>query len=120
MAPEKEAIVHSAVERCGKRLWAHCYRMTGRRADADDLSQESIARAIGRAGDLDDAAAVEGWLFRIATTVCLDHLRREKRVRAVTELVDPIVFDAIADPPDGADAVLIRREDVPIAIGVAL
>ena len=110
MAPEKDAIVHSAVERCGKRLWAHCYRMTGRRADADDLSQESIARAIGRAADLDDAAAVEGWLFRIATTVCLDHLRREKRVRRATELVDPVAFDAVADAPEAPDTALIRRE----------
>ena len=120
MTPENDAIVHSAVERRGKRLWAHCYRMTGRRADADDLSQESIARAICQAGHLADAAAVEGWLFRIATTVCLDHLRREKRVRRVTELVDPIAFDAVADAPAGADAALIRREDVRLAIAVAL
>src|SRR5436190_11361000 len=120
MVPTRDAIVHSAVERCGKRLWAHCYRMTGRRADADDLSQESIARAIGRAGDLDDAAAVEGWLCRIATTFCLDHLRRDKRVRGVTELVDPIVFEDIADTPDGADVALIRREDVRLAIAAAL
>jgi len=120
MTPTQDAIVHSAVERCGKRLWAHCYRMTGRRVDADDLSQESIARAIARSGDLDDAAAVEGWLFRIATTVCLDHLRREKRVRGVTELVDPIVFDQAADALDGADVVLIQREDVRLAIAAAL
>jgi len=49
--------------------------MTGRRAEADDLSQEAIARAIERADDLHDVAAAEGWLFRIATTVCLDHSR---------------------------------------------
>src|SRR5262252_9419575 len=87
--------VLAAVERCRKRLWAHCYRMTGRRTEADDLSQEAIARAIERADDL-QATAPEGWLFRIATTVCLDHLRRERRARSITELVDPVAFDDVA------------------------
>jgi RNA polymerase sigma-70 factor (ECF subfamily) len=70
--------VLAAVERQRKRLWAHCYRMTGRRADADDLSQEAIARAIERAGELVDPTHAEAWLFRIATTVCLDHLRHTR------------------------------------------
>src|SRR6185503_10751718 len=78
MAGSPATTVLAAVERCRRRLWAHCYRMTGRRSDADDLSQEAIARAIERAGELHDPAAVEGWLFRIATTECLDHLRRQR------------------------------------------
>ena len=63
MSRERTLTVLAAVERCRKRLWAHCYRMTGRRAEADDLSQEAIARAIERAGDL-HAPDAEGWLFR--------------------------------------------------------
>jgi RNA polymerase sigma-70 factor (ECF subfamily) len=72
MPQTRETIVHAAVERCRKRLWGHCYRMTGRRAEADDLSQEAIARAIERTDDLQEVAAAEGWLFRIATSVCLE------------------------------------------------
>ena len=103
--------VLAAVERCRKRLWAHCYRMTGRRTEADDLSQEAIARAIERAEDLRDETAVDGWLFRIATTVCLDHLRREQRTRALTELVDPVAFDEVAAPPTDPEATTILRDD---------
>src|SRR5262244_3175082 len=120
MPPTRATIVHAAIERCRKRLWAHCYRMTGRRTDADDLSQEAIARAIERADDLVDLAAVEGWLFRIATTVCLDHLRRERRSRAVTELVDPVAFDHLAVPPADPEAFTLLRDDVRLAVVAAL
>src|SRR5262249_20045386 len=114
-------IVLAAIERCRKRLWGHCYRMTGRRSEADDLSQEAIARAIERANDLDDRGAAEAWLFRIATTVCLDHLRREQRARTLTELVDPVSFDEVpaslrADP----EANVLLRDDVRLAVVAAL
>ena len=112
-------IVLAAVERCRKRLWAHCYRMTGRRADADDLSQETIARAIERAADLQNAAP-EGWLFRIATTVCLDHLRRERRARSLTELVDPVAFDHVAAAGPDPEATALLRDDVRLAVVAAL
>ncbi len=120
MSERRNRVVLAAVERCRKRLWAHCYRMTGRRAEADDLSQEAIARAIERAEDLEDEAAAEGWLFRIATTVCLDHLRREQRTRALTELVDPIAFDEVAAAPDDPEAASILRDDVRLAVVAAL
>src|SRR5262249_58585339 len=103
-----------------KRLWAHCYRMTGGRTEADDLSQEAIARAIERADDLHDGAAAEGWLFRIATTVCLDHLRRARRARALTELVDPVAFDDLPAPPAAPEATVLLRDDVRHAVVAAL
>src|SRR5262245_59793423 len=113
--------VLAAVERCRKRLWAHCYRMTGRRSEADDLSQEAIARAIERADDLDDRASAEAWLFRIATTVCLDHLRRERRTRALTELVDPVAFEDVpASLPADPEATSLLRDDVRLAVVAAL
>ena len=120
MSQSRATTVLAAVERCRKRLWAHCYRMTGRRTEADDLSQEAIARAIERADDLRDGAAADGWLFRIATTVCLDHLRRERRARAVTELVDPVAFDDVPSPPADPEATAVLRNDVRLAVVAAL
>ena len=119
MSQSHTTTVLAAVERCRKRLWAHCYRMTGRRAEADDLSQEAIARAIERADDLQSADA-EGWLFRIATTVCLDHLRRDRRTRSITDLVDPIAFDDVPAAAAGPEATALLRDDVRLAVIVAL
>jgi len=120
MTQNRDRVVLAAIERCRKRLWAHCYRMTGRRTDAEDLSQEAIARAIERADDLHDGMAADAWLFRIATTVCLDHLRREKRTRALTELVDPVAFENVAAPTADPETTSILRDDVRLAVVVAL
>jgi RNA polymerase sigma-70 factor (ECF subfamily) len=112
----------AAVERSRTRLWALCYRMTGSRAEADDLCQESIARAIEREPGLADRRSLEGWLLRIATTVALDHLRRARRARAATDLVDLLdVPDLRAGtPPLDPEAAALLRDDVRFAIVVAL
>ena len=118
--PSRTTTVLAAVERQRKRLWAHCYRMTGRRADADDLCQEAIARAIERAADLADPAHADAWLLRIATTACLDHLRRRTRIERVTDLVDPVAFDDVAAAPPSPEAAAILRDDVRFALVAAL
>ena len=113
----------AAIERSRRRIWALCYRMTGSRSDADDLSQESLARAIEREHDLTDRRELEGWLFRIATNACLDHLRRVQRIRRVTDLVDPLDLPELgagAERAPDAEASTILRDDLRFAVMVAL
>ena len=120
--PGSSARVLAAIEGCRRRMWAICYRMTGRRADADDLSQEAIAKAIERAEQVagDDPT---GWLLTLAARVCLDRLRRVRVERRLTELADPLdgpgwlAGEVTAAAPDAA---AILREDVRFAIVVAL
>jgi len=112
------AALLATIERSRKRIWGLCYRMTGSRSDADDLSQESIARALEREVQVRDTDALDGWLLRIATSVCLDHLRRRRRERRPTELVDPLL-DAAPVEPDPERALLLR-DDVRFAVVVAL
>src|SRR6266498_1468458 len=65
-----------------RELHVHCYRMVASFHDADDLVQETMLRA-WRARDTFDGAdghkAFRAWLYRIATNVCLDFLRRTPR-----------------------------------------
>ena len=109
----------AAIERNRGRLWRLCYRMTGDRSDADDLTQEAIARAIEREEQLLHHDALDGWLLRIATTVCLDHLRRRKVERRATELIDPI-DDVVLTTPADPETATILRDDLRFAVVVAL
>src|SRR5262245_39676602 len=59
-------------------LWRLCYRMTGSTADAEDLVQETFARALARPAR-DQARDLKPWLTQIALNLSRDHLRRRKR-----------------------------------------
>lgn len=45
-------------------------------SEAEDLTQDTFLRAYCRRDSLRDSSAVRGWLYRIATRVCLDRLRQ--------------------------------------------
>src|SRR5262249_12240061 len=54
-------------------------RMTGRAAEAEDLSQETFLRAYRAYRTLLDDANVRAWLFAIATNLFRNHVRSERR-----------------------------------------
>jgi RNA polymerase sigma factor (sigma-70 family) len=65
-------------ERHRRELHAHCYRMLASFDEAEDAVQETFLKAWrGRSGF--DGAQFRAWLYRIATNVCLDMLRRGAR-----------------------------------------
>jgi RNA polymerase sigma-70 factor, ECF subfamily len=111
----------TAIEQTRRRLWAICYRMTGGSSDADDLCQETIARALGRRDQLASEDPT-GWLLRIATTTCLDHLRRETVRRRATELADFVDLPGLApgEPAADPERAAILRDDIRYAFVVAL
>src|SRR6201997_3715705 len=53
--------------------------MLGSAFEADDAVQETMLRAWKGADGFEGRASVRSWLYRIATNVCLDALRGEKR-----------------------------------------
>lgn len=112
----------AAIDRVRLRMWMIGYRMTGSRDDADDLAQEAVARAIERDSSREHDAGLEGWLLRIATTVALDHLRRRRVERRLTELADPLDLPRLM--PHGEEgtpeAMAVLRDDVRFAVVVAL
>ncbi len=95
--------------------------MTGSRAAADDLLQDAIARALEKSEDARDDDPT-GWLLRLTTRVCLDHLRRDRTERRLTQLVDPLdaswAYGELRAAP--SDDATILREDLRFAVVVAL
>jgi RNA polymerase sigma-70 factor, ECF subfamily len=56
----------------------HIRAMVRDPAEAEDLTQETYARALERIGQLRDPQAALAWLYRIATTVTLNRLQRRR------------------------------------------
>ena len=56
----------------------HILAMVRDQAEAEELTQETYARALARIGQLRDPQAALAWLYRIATTVSLDRLRKRR------------------------------------------
>ena len=79
-------------------LHAHCYRMLGSAADAEDALQEALLRAWRGLPRFEGRSSVRSWLYRIATNACLRAIeRRPKRVL-------PIDYAPAGDPHDGPAA----------------
>jgi RNA polymerase sigma-70 factor (ECF subfamily) len=86
MNPQPDAAFFATVEPLRGALRIHCYRMLGSSHDGDDMVQETMLRAWRGRDTLSDPAMVRPWLYRIATNVCLDEIkRRPKRVLAQDE-----------------------------------
>ena len=77
-------------------LLLHCFRFTGSVQEAEDLVQETLARAWrGRAGYRADAGP-RTWLRRIATRVCLDALRQARGRRRLPTAPMGVVMPSAA------------------------
>lgn len=59
-----------------KRVINYCYRYCGHRAIAEELAQETFLRVLKGARRYQPKARFSTWLFKIATNVCLNEMRR--------------------------------------------
>jgi RNA polymerase sigma-70 factor (ECF subfamily) len=116
----------------GDALYGYCLHLARQEADAQDLLQETLLRAL-RAGDrLRDAERARAWLFTIATNAWRDRLRASSR-RPSTVPLDPDGMDeefslfttvAIEDPFPYSDELhldflrLFADEDMQAVFGV--
>jgi RNA polymerase sigma-70 factor (ECF subfamily) len=62
------------------RIRLHCYRMLGSLHDAEDATQETMVKAWRRIDTFEQRSSFGTWLYRIATTTCLNLLRGRPRL----------------------------------------
>lgn len=104
-------------------LLRYLRRLSRDPATAEDLMHETFERA-GRAAHLPADSDALPWLYRIATNLAVDHLRRHRRFAFLPfsgrESDDRATFDADADvvrralraiPPDQATALVLRLHE---------
>ncbi|HLH63642.1 MAG TPA: RNA polymerase sigma factor [Ktedonobacteraceae bacterium] len=67
-------------ERFRRPIHSYIFRLLGSQEDADDITQEVFIRAFTAWNDLYDRENLSAWLYKIATNLCVDQMRRRKRI----------------------------------------
>jgi RNA polymerase sigma-70 factor (ECF subfamily) len=78
MSAPPEQLVEEAL-RLSEPLYDLARYLSGSAAEAEDLLQETYARAIGAASQFQAGTNLKAWLFRILRNAFIDQRRRDKR-----------------------------------------
>jgi RNA polymerase sigma-70 factor (TIGR02960 family) len=124
-----ESAFAALTERYRRELHVHCYRMLASFDEAEDAVQETFLRAWRARDTFDGGSLVRAWLYKIATNVCLDAIRR--RARRVTSMetirevpwITPYpdrLLDEIAPTDEEPEAVIVTRETIELTFLAAL
>jgi RNA polymerase sigma factor (sigma-70 family) len=111
--PESGARFLDQASQLRPELHRYCARLTGSVIDGEDVVQDTLVRALAALPELDDAAPLRPWLFRIAHNRALDLLRGRAVRRA--EPIDAAAEVADLASPDPVER-LMRREAVETAV----
>jgi RNA polymerase sigma-70 factor (ECF subfamily) len=118
----------SLAERHRRELHVHCYRMLASFDEAEDAVQETFLKAWRGRSTFEGGSQFRAWLYRIATNVCLDMLRRGSRRTAGKTMAEvpwiqpypDVLLDQAAPGEEQPEAVAIRRETISLAFLAAL
>jgi len=94
------------IEQFQHRLYRYLIFLTGDRALAEDLFQETWVRVLERGHQYDRKSKFESWLFAIARNLVIDVSRR-KKIRSLEELGNP-ESDQPYEPPDERSASVLQ------------
>ncbi len=81
------------------------------REDAEDLCQETFARAVAAGDALRDPGRVRAYLFRIARNLLVNHLRRRGRMRSQSDLGEGVDLVHLAGAVEGDGPEARRSRD---------
>jgi len=123
-----------------RELQVHCYRILGSAQDAEDALQETLLAAWQGLDGFAERASVRTWLYRVATSRCLNALRSARRRAPMAwplpgiELPEPtrlgevpwlepypdVLLEGLADTAPGPAARYEAREAISLAFVTAL
>ena len=90
-------------------LWRACWHYTHHQEDAADCLQETMLKAWRAIKTYRGECSLSSWLYRIASTVCLDFLRKQKRMpqtESADEMAESEGFAPADEAPTPDEAIL--------------
>jgi RNA polymerase sigma-70 factor (TIGR02960 family) len=124
-----------------RELQVHCYRFLGSVQDAEDALQDTLLSAWQGLAGFEGRASVRTWLYRVATSRCLDALRAGRRRPPVSspppagleppeptrlgelgwlEPYPDVLLEGLPDRAPGPEARYEARESISLAFITAL
>jgi len=101
------AAAEEIVERTYSAVFASLFRMCGDSDLAADLTQETYQKAWAALPEFDGRSQLFTWLYRIAYTTFLNHIRRPRRMTSLDEETAP----ELPDMAPGAEQILSDKEE---------
>ncbi len=113
MKGDDEAFLH-LFRRHNERLHLYCLKIVGDRDQAEDLTQEMWERVIELRRSPSEVRNPVGLLLRIARNLCIDHLRKARRLLSLTELEETdLPTYSIREPSEMEEIALASLEKLP-------
>ncbi|MHB0858729.1 MAG: RNA polymerase sigma factor [Anaerolineae bacterium] len=81
---DRDALFEQLFAKYRQTLLNYLFRMLGDEASAEELTQETFVRAYQALPRLAQGSNHRAWLYRIATNLAYDHLRRARLIRWTT------------------------------------
>jgi RNA polymerase sigma factor (sigma-70 family) len=101
-AAGNRAALEALLRRHYDRIHGLAWRLTGSRADADDIAQEVCCALVEKIGSFRGEAKFTTWLTGITFNAARDFRRRRRSFAGLTERL--AVLAGLAQTPDGRDA----------------
>lgn len=100
-SPLSDSAVRRALAESHRTLLAYLRRRFGDRAEAEEVLQLFMVRALEREAALRDEDSVRGWLGRVLASTIVDHQRRAISKRSRETHLEPQLLENIADEAAG-------------------
>jgi RNA polymerase sigma-70 factor (ECF subfamily) len=111
VVPPETPLPRAALEHTDALYRVAC-RLAGRDDEAEDLVQETFARALGSRSQFEPGTNLRAWLFRILRNVYIDRYRRSRRSSLRESDDDPGDLTASTEDPIRGDQELERLRGV--------
>lgn len=94
------------LEQHRQRLYRIAYAWTHSTALADDLVQETLAKALRKSSQLRDPSAGDAWLYSILANCYRDHFRRQRATEEVDE--NTIIHESTPEKESSEQEIVLK------------